>query len=186
MARTKKKKQNTDALVYSGNVTVQVLHKNKVVSTKKIHNQGRISLFKFIAYALGNNYFEKMAPRFLRAFNCTQQPTEENLGDVLTADSEISDIVAFSSITYDEDATTAKVNLSFLIPGSHIVNSDSTLRINTLCLYSQDTFSDSSRSNPLAYVYLTNQQGQEDPITFTSGVNLVIIWELSVGNQVQQ
>lgn len=182
MAR-KKKKKSVNTIAYSGNVTIQVLHGNKVVSSRKVHNAGRMDLFKFIAYCLGNNYMESMAPRYLRTFNCDAKPTESNLGNQLTIGHEMSDIVAFSSITYSQSSNPdiAKVSLSFLVPGSHLINTSES-KINTLCLYSTDTFEEARMSSPIAYVYLEDAQGQEDPIEFTSGVNIVIIWELSIGN----
>ena len=185
MAR-KKKKKSVNSLAYSGNVTIQVLHGNKVVSSRKVHNAGRKPLFDFITYCLGNNYPESMAPRFLRVYNCNSEPQESTLSTTLTSSNEMSDIVAFSSITYSYDSVNiaSQVNFSFLIPGSHIINSEVSHAIDTLALYSSDTFND--RGDPLAYLFLKDSQGNRDPIEITSGVNLVIIWSLSIGNVVQQ
>lgn len=174
MSKNKEQKRK-NSLGYSGQVTVKILHGDKVVKVKKVHNKGRDRLFSFISYCLGNNYFEQKAPRFLRTFNVDSALVEDTLPLELTFDNQVSDIVGVSSITYPSNHSVA---FTFLIPSSQISNTNSNTTINALALYSVETFGDSSMSDPLAYVYLEG----EDIISVSSGSNLIIIWELSLVN----
>ena len=175
MSKKVNKKQSRSAIGYSGNVTVKILHGNKVVSVRKLHNQGREGLFRFIAHCLGNNYFDREAPRYLRTFYSDVSVDEGNIASVLIEDNQISDIVAFSSIEYPE---ASKVDFTFLVPSSQINNNSGDAMVNVLALYSSESFSEAKMNDPSAYVYL----GEDDEIEISSGSNLVIIWELSIEN----
>lgn len=174
--------KKTNALGYRGNVTAKILHGNKVVKVQKIHNQGRIGLFRFMSHCLGNNYFGNEAPRFLRTFKCTEALTNDNLNTQLVMNNETSDIVAFGSIEYGEGVNEetgneyASVIYTFLVPSSQINVTQGDAQVNALCLYSLDTFGESSMNNPIAFVYL------DTPLEVSSGSNLVIVWELSIEN----
>ena len=79
MARKKKtaKQINTDLtttqaqrLAYQGKVKVQILHGDKVVSTKNYTNNGLKPLFKYISHTLAGNYYSDLRPCKIALYNC--------------------------------------------------------------------------------------------------------------------
>ena len=168
-----KSKKETSSIAYKGNVTIKILHGKKVVKEKKIHNAGTDLLFNFLIKCLGNNYYEQLAPRFIRCFHCDSEVTDVNIGTQLVIENAMSDPIAFGSINYPENKS---IEFTFLIPASQINNSGSQ-SVNVLALYSLDTYADASIGSPLAYINLGS-----DEISISSGVNLVIIWQMSVSN----
>jgi hypothetical protein len=63
---------NTEAqsLKYQGKIKLQILHGNKVISTKDYSNNGLPSLFKYLSYALAGQYYESLRPRKICIFKC--------------------------------------------------------------------------------------------------------------------
>ena len=175
MMSIKKTKKST--VGYTGNVTVKVLHGNKVVKTYKKHNTGTYRLFEYIARCLGNTYDEMYAPRFIRAFYIDDI---ENIPDselhTYLSENVISGAIAYSRIEVksDEAEQTATVTFSFLVPNSLIY--DNQLYINALAMYSLTTYDDASIEDPMAYVKLDNK------IEVTEGSNILIEWGLTITN----
>ena len=66
---------NTEAqsLKYQGKIKLQVLHGNKVISTKDYSNNGLPSLFKYLSYALAGQYYESLRPRKICIFKCQSE-----------------------------------------------------------------------------------------------------------------
>lgn len=77
MARRKKKKEITPKtntiLQYTGNVTISVLRKNKVVKQYKNHNDGNNNLFAFILNCLAGEYYDVDRPKWIVAYYTSNQ-----------------------------------------------------------------------------------------------------------------
>ncbi len=169
MGRKKKKEPiKTSAIGYSGNVTVKVLHKDKVVKTYKQHNAGSVKLFKFIATCLGNTYEDSGAPRFIRLFASDH--------------TQLVDALPYSQILVESDNSdptkpTASVSFTFVVPGSIFDTGSSNPKY--LRLYSSEGLGPvewSSDDKWLAELEFDNE------VEINSSSNIIIIWELIVGN----
>lgn len=72
MDKEKKKKEVTPktstVLKYTGNVTISVLRKNKIVKQYKNHNEGNSNLFTFILNCLAGEYYDVDRPRWIVAY----------------------------------------------------------------------------------------------------------------------
>lgn len=77
---TKKVKTVVDAKVqsldYQGKVKLQVLHGDKIISTKDYTNSGLPCLFKYISYALAGQNYSDLRPCKIVIFKC---PTDGHL-----------------------------------------------------------------------------------------------------------
>jgi hypothetical protein len=61
----------TNALAYQGKVKFQIMHGNKIISTKDCLNSGLPDLFKYISYALAGTLYSALCPCKVALFNCT-------------------------------------------------------------------------------------------------------------------
>lgn len=59
-----------DSLAYQGKVKFQILHGNRVVSTKNYTNNGLPELFKFLGFALAGSYYNSLRPCKVALYDC--------------------------------------------------------------------------------------------------------------------
>jgi hypothetical protein len=75
--RVQKAKELTNnqasSLAYQGKVQFQILHGNKVISTKNYSNNGLPDLFKYISYALAGTYHSTLRPCKIALFHYDPQ-----------------------------------------------------------------------------------------------------------------
>lgn len=187
---TENKKQSTSSVGYVGNVTVKVVgSKNKLKKQYKVKNKGYLPLFKYIAYSLLGNKESALCPIYAVAYHINHEENVEPLeSDFFTANTvqisarpvvkgaglNVSEHVAENSD--DSDYVTAE--LTFTFPNSILVSDGN---INCLALYCDDyytTYSETTTKNPSAIVILRNSES----INVNSGENIVLVWDLIVGN----
>ena len=176
MKRVKKKQQDSDnklSIGYTGNVTIKVVRNNKVVKTIQDHNEGTIHLFEFIAKCLSGVYEEQFGPKYLVLYNTEDSPA-----------TRLTDAVLLTSSTYvvndvsDDNSDVATAQLTFTVPGNIFLSSEK--QPTTLALYSYNgkiAGIDFEDKHYLARLNLTSNLG-----VITSDTNLIIVWELNIGN----
>ena len=68
----------TNSLAYQGKVKLQVLHGNKVISTRNYLNKGLPDLFKYISHALAGVSYNALRPCKVALFYCTENGQYES------------------------------------------------------------------------------------------------------------
>jgi hypothetical protein len=59
-----------DTLSYQGKVKCQIMHGNKIISTKNYSNNGLPDLFKYISHAIAGTYYSALRPCKIALFSC--------------------------------------------------------------------------------------------------------------------
>ena len=179
-----KKKKNNNSIGYSGKVTVKLEKNGKILRMSKGHNNGREPLFTFIANCLANNYVVGLAPRYIRVLHTDELDSEGIVDDAtvnLIQVEIVVDSLPYTSVSTISDVgnNTATAQLTFTLPGNLFTDKIP----NLLALYSVNS---QDVDKPLATYSKkeANWELVEGPID--SDVNVIVIWELSVGNVVTQ
>lgn len=180
-----------DSLTYQGKVLFQVLHGNKVISTKQYSNNGLPDLFKFIGFALAGSYYASLRPCKVALYDCITtgdpygDPTKFDWNDYLGhgALEIISPYVVYDATpvvkaTKDGYSTTFR----FKIPFNWLYKKT----FNTLGLFNADNVA-------CAYYLFTKEQATEDTVTKiwenqilddqTGDYSIVIEWTLTISNK---
>ena len=156
--------KSNSSISYKGNVTIKILHKDRVVKTIKNHNEGTNLLMSFLVHCLGSDYDKTKAPKYIMAYNLSGEAMEgvNNPENNVT----IKPIATNISPTYTDNSVT----LSFLLPSTIL---DVTKKINRLAIYS------SSDLNPINYMAWI----KVDPeINLSMGESLLVLWEMTLQN----
>lgn len=174
--RKKKQSENELQIAYSGNVTVQLVRNNKVIKTINGHNEGTSRLFKFIADCLANDYSGAYSPKYIQVFNVDSSGQQIN-----DSTESLTGLIAVSTESAVENQTDndATAKLTFTIPGELFSTGTKLSEINLFCMYSQ--IGGTHNSNYLARYYI--EGGLGDSSTIDRNVNIIIVWELGVGNK---
>ena len=194
MAKTKKSKKlklvseevieevaptpTSSSIVYSGNVTINLVKGNKTIRTFKKHNTGYTPLFDFLTRCLaGLSTTSNDCPKYIRCFHSG--------GGVLSPSSLGTNVIrgegCLAYSTVDQDSTTQQaVTYKFVIPSSMIdTTSLENNKIDAIAIYS--TTNMHNQSNPSAYISIptSKQIGSDD---LGNGVNVIVIWEMTFNN----
>ena len=165
--------KSNDNFGYKGNVTIKLVHNNKVYKVIKSHNNGYLPLFNFLINCLSGTFYESSRPQWLRLFDLGDDDWDE-ASDIPTK--EVSRTV-FSEGSARADLDNGKAILTFTVSCFYLTKDKN---ITHLALYSNDNVDD--RTKPSAVVKL------ETPLS-TNAIgndNVVILWSLSFDNIQEQ
>ena len=175
MKKAKKKNTQTNSDVdikYSGEVTIQIVHGDKVVKTIRQHNSGTFRLFQYLAKCLVGVYEPLYAPKYLRLFH------GDDANDLSNA-TLLTDAVVISSTSFDTTSENGKAQLTFTVPGNIFRVQNSTPNI--LALYSQNDVSTLDANDKYTLVLATTSVSGLGG-AFDDDTNLIIVWEMTIGN----
>lgn len=197
----KKKVNNTSAestLKYTGQVTIERVRANKVVSKKVIKNTGCLPLFKFFANCLTIATPENAAavglfnskPQFLNCFYKSQADIAATGIDFDTQ--QVKSYMKQTGVYVEssEGQTTTPdsqenaywmVNIRFLLQDNNFKKFDNVLessKINILALYGADNLG--TQKLPHAFIVIPKLQ---DYLQYEEGVNFIITWSLKLSNK---
>lgn len=174
----KENNKSNNNVGYSGSVKVNIVgSKGKLKKQYKLKNNGYKPLFDFLAHCLLGSYNASLLPTYIATYNITNGE-EANLfkaGAIVTC---VRPILVSSMNSGTSDKTTSIAELTFTIPGSSLVSSPAT---NCLALYCGEfytTYNNGIDKKPSAVVIL------EEDFTVESDETAVIVWDLTIGNQV--
>ena len=152
---------------YTGKVKISVVKNGKTLKTISTHNLGCMGLFNCITNYLLGNFKVSYSPQYLMIHHCEGEPDEDNLGTKLLN----TNIYKASQQQVEYEGLSA-ARLRFLVPSSSFINEDTG---NVLSLLN-------SNREVCAYVELDDAI---DPTSLPVDSNLIIIWELRVGNSAE-
>lgn len=168
----------SSSIIYSGNVTINLVKGNKTIRTFKKHNTGYTPLFDFLTRCLaGLSTTSNDCPKYIRCFHSGGGVLSPgNLGvNVIRGEG----CLAYSTV--DQDSTTQQaVTYKFVIPSSML---DITVlgnnKIDAIAIYSTSNMH--SQSNPSAYISIptSKQIGSND---LGNGVSVIVLWEMTFNN----
>lgn len=156
---------SSSTLVYVGTVKIEEIRGNKVIKTYTSHNEGKASLFNFIAQCLSGKLEDRLRPKYLRAYNKN--------GTTYTQITNTQ--ISFRSVRAVGDKTIYK----FLIPANTL---NAATELNHFRLFSQDNVNivdniDSCCAS-IDYVAKTNS----DKLLPDGKTNFLVTWTLQVTN----
>lgn len=157
---------------YTGKIKIKYISKNKIVKSYRAHNQGQLSLFKFICDCLVGQYDDDNSPKYIQIFNSTTKEPEFSKNYCVTT----AAIRHNSAVSLVVNNVEAKALIKFLIPGGSL-KSSTNFRGNVLALYNKNNYDDVS--NPMAYVVL---EESESIGAIEADTNILIEWSLSISN----
>ena len=189
---------NTEAqsLKYQGKIKLQILHGNKVISTRDYSNNGLPSLFKYLSYALAGQYCESLRPRKICIFKCQEEgdlsnPTNFNWDDVYNTNKLQ---IASPFVAYDATPIIKKNNSNgysttfrFKVPFNWLYSKE----FNVIGLFTEN-------DEACAYYLFTNQQNDQnldggtqpsstwDTQTLddiTGNFSLIVDWTMEISNK---
>lgn len=166
--------KRSSTIAYKGELTLKVMHGNKVVKTIKQHNEGTTLLMDFLVRCLGSQYDSELAPRYIRAFHTDEKGMQTD------KECTIRPIATNFSPSYIEKYTDKEekalikkgVVLTFLIPYSALDSNNPTL--NRFALYGAKDYS-GDKNNYLAWI-------KSEDIPMVPGESLMILWEMTLEN----
>ena len=199
MARKKKVKQpkqevvksNSYNLSYQGKIKVQILHGNRVISTKTYTNNGLKPLFKYISHSLAGSHYSDLRPCKIMLYKCTQSEASgryENPLDFNWAEATTNNYLTPASpyVVYDatpvvtEETDSYATTFRFKIPYYWLyLKSYNVIGLYTVageaCAYYLFVEDDPSRGK----IWDTKILNEED----TGNYSLVIEWTMEVSNK---
>ena len=171
---------------YQGVVTLTVKNNQQIISKHRIHNSGRVPLFKFLANCLSANWGSAQSnfPSKIILFKADPSETSSQTFNELywTTEYAVTPDVGILQSTVpvvigNEENNSCTVKYHFRIPTSLI----SSTNIGKSGLYSQLA----TINNPLAYVFVDSET--QDALEGAEGnPNLVVLldWELTISNKI--
>lgn len=174
MAKKKTVKKEA-SIVYNGNVTIKLVKDGKTLKTVKKHNTGCPELFDFLSNCLMGDFVASKTPKVLMGYNSDGTPTKENLGT-----KALSTFVPYADIAKINDGDNCKVEYKFNVP-SLIVNT-AVGNINVLALFNS---SNANVPTPVPSAFVKLESAKEiTPEMISSGINIIIIWDMLFSNPV--
>lgn len=177
----------TNSLAYQGKVRFQVLHGDKVISTKNYSNNGLPDLFKYLSYALAGVQYSALRPCKVALFECSTKdiyadPTAfvwseaiENKALVEASPYVVYDATPVVTTTAAGSTTTFR----FKIPFNWLYRKT----FNTIGLFTEN-------NSPCAYYLFTadNSDGSkrwelQNLSDITGNYSLVIEWVMEISNK---
>lgn len=172
---------------YRGEVSLCIRHGKRKVRDLGVHNEGTVTLMRFLCRCLGSSYDESNAPKYIRLFNAKDGATKD--ASALSADNEctIQPVASNFQPTFgqtDEDGEggmSASVTLTFLVPFTLLGSSKSTF--NMMGVYSTQTKDKSEETSPLAWVKITDDDNKDSNVTLVNGESLMVSWKMTLSNK---
>lgn len=157
---SKSVKQNEN-LRYSGNVQVDILQNNKVISTQIIHNSASQLFFKYILKAILGNDTKQFMPKWIGAFDSS-------------GNASLVGLVLFNTVkdVHKDENNNYKCSFSFLISNTAIIRSIKYYR-----LYGESTIV-TTRATDTSY--LAEVELDTEILDLTK--NIQVTWTMSLSN----
>ena len=191
----KKQKNNTsqevlttqvNSLSYQGRVTVQVLHGDKVITTKKYTNNGLPDLFKYISYALAGTSYNALRPCKIALLSCPNtggyaNPTTFDWNTALNNNAlvEVSPYVVYDASPVVTSTSTGYATIfRFKIPFNWLYKNS----FNVLGLFTEN-------NSACAYFLFTKDSGDtkiwdtQNIGDVTGNYSLVVEWTMEISNK---
>lgn len=164
-------------IAYKGEVTLKILHGDKVVKTIKQHNEGMPLLMKYLTHCLGSDLDLMKAPKYIRLYYSSI--VGEMPGNLSENEITLRPVITTYSPTYPDtyEGTKEGVLLTFLVPYS-VLSLSSRNPVNRIAIYDTTNKDDGLQENYMAWIALP------EAINLTSGESLMIIWEMTLENVV--
>lgn len=158
-------------IFYRGEVTLRIMHGNKVVRTIRQHNEGTVQLMRFLAHCLGDYYAKEDSPKYIRLFDLSNN-TNSDIGTSTEVTSRA--IVTNFNAIYDEDSSSnsGSVTLTFLVPSTLVRDSK---EFDTVAIYG--TSQSQNISNYMAWVRF------DSPMSISQGESLMLLWKMTLSNK---
>lgn len=188
MGNKKIKVNSKSSLNYKGEVKVDILDGKRIISSRKIKNNGKISLFIFLAQCLTGKYnmAELNRPCYVQLFSVDPDTPEADLFNLQTEwEQKTFPINMSTSPTIDynsSDTEYAQGAFKFIIPFSQIIDKDN---LNLLVLKSQKNVASEDQKEVCAYIYLNDPNRSPlipDELADDDRYNIFIEWTLSISN----
>lgn len=176
-----------DTLSYQGKVKFQILHGNKIISTKHYSNNGLPDLFKYLSYALAGVQYSALRPCKVAIFQCSTKdayadPTAFNWNTAVEdkALAEVSPYVVYDATPVVASTTKgSSTTFRFKIPFNWLYRKT----FNTLGLFTEN-------NAPCAYYLFTkeNSDGSKKWDTqelddIAGNYSLIIEWTMEISNK---
>lgn len=179
-----------NSLAYQGKVNFQILHGNKVISTKNYSNSGLPDLFKYISYALMGTFYSALRPCKVVLFDCKFTGPDEKyenptsfVWETAYKNNELDEVSPY--IVYDATpvATAAVDSCSatfrFKIPFNWLYKKT----FNVIGLFTEN-------NSPCAYYLCTiddtsgnKQWAREELPDITGNYSIIVEWTMEVSNK---
>ena len=182
-----------ESISYSGQVTIKIYDKKrkKIIGTKKIKNNGTLSLFKFLCRCLIDNYESNQRPRYLDAssdiIEMTSKTQIQKFNSCLYYRSILTPSPLLERVEQDTQSSgnimnsnNVYVKFSAQILRGQLNSSGSDV-IKSLVLTSSPDSSDTS-SSILAWINLP----EEAQIEIGENQTILIEWQLAFNNYLNQ
>lgn len=167
----KKLKKTSASVGYAGNIEIKIIRGEKVVKTIKAKNEGKKSLFNFLAGCLIGNYDTNGTPKYIMLGHTDGDDT----GTVAVS----TNAIPYSGVSVEYQGGTgeglARAIFKFLIPFSSIPKDET---INCIRLYNSDLI----WNNHCAYFILQ----PADEIVSDGKSNILITWTMTISNQIKE
>lgn len=187
-----------NSFAYNGQVTIKVkdMKSKKILETRHIKNAGTKNLFKFLCECLIGDYIANSRPRYLDA-SANQYNFSEGSGQINPFENNLyyRSILNNSNIVREENQVKLTSQITTTLENYHARYSatilknqmDETARkdgITSLALFNSPDLSDKS-TTMLAWINITNDQGNPDPINIGDNQAILIEWDLSFDNYIK-
>ena len=187
-----------NSFAYTGQVTIKVkdMKSKKILETRHIKNAGTKNLFKFLCECLIGNYVANNRPRYLDASSSLYQFSEQ-LSQINAFETNLyyRSILSNPNIIKEENKVTLTSQITTTLENYHARYSaiilknqmDETARTNgirSLALFNSPELSDKS-TTMLAWINITDDQGNSDPIEINDNQAILIEWDLSFDNYIK-
>jgi hypothetical protein len=181
------KSEGINSLTYQGKVKFQIMHGNKVISTKHFSNSGLPTLFKYLSYALTGTFYSALRPCKIALYTTPTDGDDQNPADFNWQARMDANKLTIISPYVTHDATPVVKFLSnsstttfrFKIPFNWLYSK----RFNVIGLATED-------NTPCAYYLFTKDKlggGQEWEMQelddITGNFSLVVEWTLEIANK---
>ena len=169
-----------ESISYNGQVTIKIYDKKrkKIIDTKKIKNNGTLSLFKFLCRCLIDNYESNQRPRYLDASSDIIEMTSKTQIQKFNSCLYYRSILTPSPLLERVDNVYVKFSAQIL---RGQLNSSGSDVIKSLVLTSSPDSSDTS-SSILAWINLP----EEAQIEIGENQTILIEWQLAFNNYLNQ
>lgn len=187
-----------NSFAYNGQVTIKVkdIKSKKILETRYIKNAGTKNLFRFLCECLIGDYVANNRPRYLDA-SAHQYHFSESPGQVESFDSNLyyRSILNTANIAREENQVRLTSQSTMILENYHARYSSTILLnqmdgdareigISSLALFNSPDLADKS-TTMLAWINITDDQGNEDPIIINDNQAIFIEWDLSFDNYIK-
>ena len=187
-----------NSFIYNGEVTIKIkdMKSKKIIETRHIKNAGTKNLFKFLCECLIGDYIANNRPRYLDA-SASQYLFNASLSSVDSFETNLyyRSILNNANIVREENQVKLTSQITKTLENYHARYSATILKnqmdeeaknkgLVALALCNSPNLSDNS-SAMLAWINITNDQGNPDPINIDDNQAILIEWDLSFDNYIK-